>query len=67
VVGSLRELLVFGNRLRSAVEIVVRLDHRGRRDMILSTGDQQQRCAGFILEVDGSGGVRIEFGERGLE
>jgi hypothetical protein len=63
----LRKGLVFGNGTGFRIQLEICLDDRCGRDVIVASGDQQQRGAIVVVKIDGRCGVRIEVGERGLK
>src|SRR4051794_340058 len=61
------ELLVHRDRLGLAITLGVGLVERSGADAVLPTGNEQQRCAVVVVEVDTSCGAWVEVRQSSLE
>jgi hypothetical protein len=62
-----RELLVHRDRLGLEITPGVGLVERGGAEVVLPSGNEQQRCAVVVAEVDTGCGVWVEVRQSGLE
>jgi hypothetical protein len=61
------ELLVHRDRLGLEIEHGVALVERGGADVVLPSGNEQQRCAVVVAEVDTGCGAWVEIRQGDLE
>jgi hypothetical protein len=66
-VSSVRVFLVFGERRRLSIKLVVRFSDGRGRDMVQTARDKQQWRTVVNIEVNGSSGVGTEVGKGGLK